>query len=100
MNSHVQAPVTEMVWIELGGEFGKDARKMAMVVWASHGLKSMEAAFRSLLASFIEFMEHEPCCSDPDLWINSEIHSYEKMLCCYKMQKVCSSAHMRIFHSS
>ena len=31
LNAYVQAPVTEKVWTMLGPEFGKDARKSAVI---------------------------------------------------------------------
>ena len=40
LNAYVQAPVTEKVWTTLGPKFGKDARKSALIVRASYGLKS------------------------------------------------------------
>ena len=40
LNPYVQGPVTEKVWTTLGTEFGKDARKTAVIVRALYGLKS------------------------------------------------------------
>ena len=40
LNAYVQAPVTEKVWTTLGPEFGKNARKTAVIVRALYGLKS------------------------------------------------------------
>ena len=37
LNAYVQAPVTEKMWTILGPEFGKDARKTAVIVRALHG---------------------------------------------------------------
>ena len=34
LHAYVQPPVTEKVWTTLGPKFGKDARKIAMIVWA------------------------------------------------------------------
>ena len=53
LNAYVQAPVTKKVWITLGPEFGKDARKTALIVRGLHGLRSAGAAFRSLFARCI-----------------------------------------------
>ena len=47
LNAYVQSPVTEKVWTTLGLEFGKDARKTAVIVRALYGLKSPGAAFKA-----------------------------------------------------
>ena len=49
LNAYVQSPVTEKVWATLGPEFGKDARKNAVIVRDLYGFKSVGAAFRSHL---------------------------------------------------
>ena len=38
LNAYVQAPVAEKVWTMLGPEFGKDARRSAMIIRALCGL--------------------------------------------------------------
>ena len=50
LNAYVQASVTEKVWNTLGLEFGKDARKTAVIVRALYALESAGAAFRNHLA--------------------------------------------------
>ena len=68
MNAYVQAPATEKVWTFLGHEFGKDARKTAVIVRALYGLKSAGAAFRSHLARCMESLGYQSCKADPDSW--------------------------------
>ena len=67
LNAYVQAPVTEKVRTILGPQFGKDARKTAVIVKALYGLKSAGAAFRSHLAKGLESFGYESCKADPDL---------------------------------
>ena len=56
LNVYIQAPVTEKVWTTLGPEFGKNARKTAVIVRALYGLKSAGAALRCHLARCMESM--------------------------------------------
>ena len=72
LNAYVQAPITEKVWTTLGSEFGKAARKTAVIVRALYDLKSAKAAFKSHLAS-MEFLGYQSCKADPDLWLKPEI---------------------------
>ena len=87
LNAYVQAPVTEKVWTTLGPEFGKDARKTAVIVQAPYGLKSAGAAFRSHFARCMESLGNQSCKADPDLWLKSEIRPevgvkyYSYLLC-------------------
>ena len=73
MTAYVQAPVTEKVCTSLGPEFGKDARKAAVIVRALYGLKSVEAAFRSLLAKCMESLVYQSYKADSDVWLKAEI---------------------------
>ena len=57
----------------LGPEFGKDARKSAVIVRALYGLESAGAAFRSHLARCMEFLGYKSCKADPALWLKQEI---------------------------
>ena len=66
LNAYVQALVTEKVWTTLGAEFGKDARKTAVIDRAIYGLKSAVAAFRSHLTKCMGSLGHESCKADPD----------------------------------
>ena len=50
LNAYVQSPMTEKVWTTLHPEFGKDVKKMAVIVRALYVLKSAGASFRSHLA--------------------------------------------------
>ena len=72
-NAYIQAPVTEKMWTPLGPEFGKDARKTAVIVRALYGLKSAGAAFRYHLARCMESMGYMSCKADPDLWLKPKI---------------------------
>ena len=49
-NAYLTAPVTENIFCILGLEFGDDAGKKSIVVWAVNGLKSAGAVFRNHLA--------------------------------------------------
>ena len=51
LNTSVQAPATEELLTNFGPEFGKDARKTAVIVKALFSLKSAVAAFRATLPS-------------------------------------------------
>ena len=64
LDAYVQAPVTEKVWTMLGPEFGKDARKTAVIVRALYGLKSAGGAFRSHLARCMEALGYQSCKAD------------------------------------
>ena len=50
LNEYVQAPITEKAWTTLGPEFGKNARKTAVIVRALYVLMSARAAFKNHLA--------------------------------------------------
>ena len=54
LNTYVQAPVTEKVWITFSPEFGKDAGKTAVIIRALYGLKSAGAAFFGI--SYVRFI--------------------------------------------
>ena len=73
LNANVQVPVTEKVWTTLGSEFGKDARKTAVIVRALYDLKSAGAASRSHLARCMKSMGYQSCKADTDLWFQSEV---------------------------
>ena len=88
MNAGVEAPVTEKVWTTLGPEFGKDARKTAMIVRALYGLKSAAAAFRSHLVLCIDSLGYGSYKADPDSWLKTEVRpddwvQYFPYLLCY-----------------
>ena len=72
-NACIQAHFTEKVWATLGSNFGKDARKTAVVVRALYGLKSAGAAFSTHLAKCMESLGYESCKADQDLWLKPEI---------------------------
>jgi hypothetical protein len=55
----------------LGNEFGNDASKTAVIVYALYGLKSAGAAFRAHLASFMRQMGYTSCKANPDLWFKA-----------------------------
>ena len=80
LNAYVQAPVIEKVWTTLGPEFGKDARKNAVIIRALYGLKSAGAAFRSHLAKCMEPLGYS-CKADLDLWLKPEIRSEDGVKC-------------------
>ena len=86
----------------LGLEFGKDARKTALIVRALSGLKSGGAAFISHLARCIESLGYQSCKADLDLWLKPEIrpedgviyYSYslcyvDEILCIHQMPTSC-----------
>ena len=72
-NAHVPAAVTENMWNALGPEFGKDARKTAVIVTALYGLKSAGAAFKSHLARCMESLVYASCKASIDLELKPEI---------------------------
>ena len=58
-HADLQAPVTEKVWTTVGSEFGKDARKTALIARALYGLKSAGETSRNHLATCMEFMGNQ-----------------------------------------
>ena len=58
---------TEKAWTTFGPEFGRDAKKTAVIVRALYSLKSAGAAFRSHLARCMESLSYQSCKADPDL---------------------------------
>ena len=71
----------------LGPEFGKDARRTAVIVRALYGLKLASAAFRSHLAKCLESLDYQFCKADLDLWMKPKIRPedgvkyYSYLLC-------------------
>ena len=61
------------VWKTLGPAFGPDAGKTAIIGRALYGLKSVGAAFRVHLASFMRHMGYTSCKDDPDIWLKAEL---------------------------
>ena len=68
-NAYITAPCSEKIWTILGPEFGSDAGKIAIVVWALYGLKSAGASYRKHLADCMKHIGFAPCLTDPDLWM-------------------------------
>ena len=58
-NVFAQASVTEKVWTTLGPEFGKEARKTAVIIRDLYGLKSAGGAFRSHLVKCMESLGYK-----------------------------------------
>ena len=75
LNTYIQPPVTEKMLTTLDPEFGKVARKTAVIVIALYGLKSTGTAFKSHLARCMKSLGHQSCKTDPDLWLRSEVRS-------------------------
>ena len=57
-NAYVQIAVTKKVLTTLGPEFGKDARRTAVIIRALYGLKPAGTAFRSHLAKCMESLSY------------------------------------------
>ena len=94
LNAYVQAPVTEQVWNTLGSEFGKDARKTAVIVRALNGLKSAGATNRSHFVRCMVSLGYESCKTNLDLWLKPEIRpedgvQYYSYLLCYVDDILC-----------
>ena len=94
LNAYVQAPVTKKVWTTLGPEFGKYARKTAVIVRALYDLKSVGAAFRSHLARCMESLSYQSCKAYLDLWLKLEIRledgvKYYSYILCYVDDNFC-----------
>ena len=78
----------------MGPEFGKDARKTAVIVKALYGLKSARAAFRSHLAKGMESLGYESSKANLDLWLNPKVRledgvQYYSYLLCYVDDILC-----------
>ena len=76
------------MWTVLGLELDNDASKTVVIITALCSLKSAGATFMSHLASCMQFMDHLPFWTDPDLWMRPEIHpedrvQYLSCLLCY-----------------
>ena len=69
LNTYIQTPVPEKVCTTLNAEFGKNARKTAVLVRALYGLKSAGAAFRSHLVRCKKSLGYDSCKADPDVWL-------------------------------
>ena len=72
LDAYVHEHVTEKVWTTLDPKFGKDARKIALIVRTLYCLKLAGVAFRSHIARYMEFMGYESCRTDLDLWLKPE----------------------------
>lgn len=69
-NANLNAPCREKIFIEEAGpEFRLDQGKVFIVRKALYGLKSLGAAFRSILAEVIWNMNFRPTKADPDVYI-------------------------------
>ena len=89
LNGYVQAPVIKKVWNTLGTEFGKDARKAAVIVRALVCLKLARAAFRSHLAKYIESLRYESCKANPDLWLKPDTRPSVEIQCFFLSFVLC-----------
>jgi hypothetical protein len=56
----------------LDPEFGEDAGKRSLIVWALYDLKSAGAAFRNHLASCMDHLGWKPFLADRYLWMKEE----------------------------
>ena len=72
LNAYITAQIKEKIWTILGPEFRPDAGKTALIVRALYILKSVGAAFRAHLASFMRQMRYTSCKADPDLRLKAE----------------------------
>ena len=72
LNACVKAPATEKVGTTLHHEFGKDARKTAVLLKALYCQKSAGVTFKIHLAIFKESLGYESCKADSDLWLKAE----------------------------
>jgi hypothetical protein len=79
-NAYLPAPINEKVLIVLGTEFGDDAGKRALIVWALYGLKSAGAAFRNHLAECMTHLGWKPCRTNRDRWMKAETHTDDGVL--------------------
>ena len=65
----------------MGPEFGKDARKTAVIVRDLLGLNSAIAAYRGHLARCMESLIFESCKAEPDSWLKPEIRPEDRSQC-------------------
>jgi hypothetical protein len=79
-NAYLTAQITEKVWIVLGTEFGDDAGKNALIVWALYGLNSAGVAFMNHLDECMNFLGWKHCCADHDLWMKAEMRPDDDMV--------------------
>jgi hypothetical protein len=56
----------------LDPKIGEDTGKLALIVRALYGLKSVGDASRSHLASCMDQLGWKPCIADQDLWLKEE----------------------------
>ena len=71
LNAYLMAPNHEMIWTVVGPELGDDAGKLAILVRALYGFKSVGASFRAYLAQCMQEWRHQSCDADPNLWMKS-----------------------------
>ena len=68
MNAFVQAPTTEIYYVECGPEFGYENKgKKAIVKRALYGMKSSGGDFRNHLRDCMGHMGYKSCLADADL---------------------------------
>ena len=68
-NAYFTADCGEKIWTMAGPEFGSEAGTLFLIKMALYGLKSVGAAFRSLLADNLIDMGYRPTKADPDVWL-------------------------------
>jgi hypothetical protein len=71
-NAFLTAPITEKVWTVFGPEFGEDAGKRYLIVRVLYGLKSVGAAFRNHLESWMYHLGWKPCLAYQYRWMKEE----------------------------
>ena len=87
LNAYVQVHVTEKGQTTLGPDFGKDARKTAVIIRDLNSLKSAGATFRSHLTRDMKYLGYESCkaylnlCHKPEIRPKDEVQYYSYLLC-------------------
>ena len=77
-NAYMTAPVIEKIWAVLGQEFGEDAGRKFIVVWAIYGLKSTGAAFWNHFKEYMQHLVFLTCPADLYLWMKPTVRPEDR----------------------
>jgi hypothetical protein len=79
-NAYMMAKLTEKVWTVFGPDFGDDAGKRALSVWALYDFKLAGVVFMNHLDECMNHLYWKPFCTDHYLWMKAERHPDDGML--------------------
>ena len=77
-NAYTRLPVTEKIWTFLGQDFGEDAGRKSIVVWALYGLKISGAASKNHLTDRMHHLGFFTFPSDLDIWMKPMVRHEDR----------------------